>query len=154
MAQILAALAKNESSLGEECGPRYEPSWDVNGFDGRNPQQAQLLARCGIILAGDGTFRAAAACSYGPFQIMYYNASGYSPQELNTDLNAVSRASIAYLNQQIATWKPTSVAAIGWMWNGGDLDPARIANLPLGVQNYGKQLVSNYIAAATWLRGV
>lgn len=143
-ARLLAALAMNESSLGANCGPRHEPAWDVGGAYGSDPQQAKLLS----------LYPYAAACSYGPWQIMYYNAAGYTPSELNSDLSMVTRATIGYLSRQIAHWKITTVQAVGEMWNWGHPHrPGEVAD-PVGVQVYCHDLAGNYIAAEEWLAGV
>lgn len=139
-ARLLAALAMNESSLGDDCGPRLEPAWDVGGEYASNPQQAANLAQ----------FGQAAAKSYGPWQLMFYNAPGYTPTELNTDLSLVTRATIGYLYKQIKRWNITTVQAVGELWNWGHPDQPGVVD-PTGVQIYCRDLAENYIAAETWL---
>lgn len=149
-ARVLAALAMNESTVGLNCGPRYEPSWDTNGTYGKNPQQASNLAEYGSVLDEDGVWRKAAACSYGPWQVMFYNVPGYTPAELNSDLPLVSRASIGYLGRQIQRWKLTTLQEIGEMWNWGHPEePFEV--VPEEVQNYCKDLAGYYVVAADWL---
>jgi hypothetical protein len=143
-ARLLAALAMNESSLGINCGPRHEPAWDVGGTYGSDPEQAKLLA----------LWPYQAACSYGPWQVMYYNVAGYTPTELNTDLAMVTRATIGYLSRQIAHWKVTTVQEIGEMWNWGHPNIAHVVKDPTGVEIYCHNLAGNYIAAQGWLEGV
>jgi hypothetical protein len=138
-AQLLAAISANESSVGADCGPRLEPAWDTGGKYAEDPDQASLLSQ----------FGQAAARSYGPFQIMFYNAPGYTPDELNTDLKMVTMASIYFLNKQIRVFQPKTIYAIGQIWNGGH--PG--ANSP-GVVLYCKELQDNYDAAAGWLEGI
>ena len=139
-ARLLAALAMNESSLGANSGPRHEPAWDVGGKYASDPEQAKLLS----------LYPYFAACSFGPWQIMFYNCSGYTPTELNTDLSLVTRATISYLSRQIQRWKPSTIQAIGEIWNhGSPVRPPAVASP--GVQLYCKDLAGNYIAAETWL---
>jgi hypothetical protein len=140
-ARLLAALAMNESSLGDDCGPRYEAAWDIGGEYASNPVQAKNLE----------LFPYAAACSYGPWQLMFYNAPGYTPTELNGDLSLVTRATIGYLVRQIQRWKITTVQGIGELWNHGSpvIPPATPS---VGVQMYCRDLAGNYIAAEMWLR--
>lgn len=137
---VLAALAENESTLGANCGPRHEPAWDVGGEYASEPIQAQLLEK----------YPYDAACSYGPLQIMFYNCSGYTPTELNTDLPLVMAASIGYLSRQVKRWNITSLQGVGEMWNWGHPDRP-LEKIPLGVQNYCKKLAGNYLLAAQWL---
>ena len=137
-AWLLVAIAKNESSLGDDCGPRHESAWDVGGTYAADPVQAGLLRLYG----------SAAACSYGPWQIMLYNAPGYTPDELNAQLPMVARATIAFLNKQIARWSLASIEAIGQVWNGGH--PG--VSSP-GVAAYCKELQKNYESASGWLGG-
>ena len=141
-AQLLAALAENESSMGANCGPRLEPAWDFGGVYAKDQQQQTLLEEYGQ----------AAACSYGPLQVMFYNASGYTPTELNTDLTLAIRASIAYMNTLIREWHPQTVADVGEMWNSGSLVNSAKGEVPApGVVLYCQELVENYQKAAGWL---
>ena len=136
---LLAAIAANESTVGVDCGPRFEPGWYWGGPYANNHQQAALLAQYGK----------AAASSYGPLQIMFYNAPGCTPEELNTNLSLVVRVSIEYLNKQIGEFSPKTVMDVGECWNGGHIvrPPAQPS---AKVQQYCKDLEANYIAAATW----
>lgn len=142
-ARMLAAMAMNESSLGANCGPHYDPIWDVDGLYGKDPEQAKLLAE----------YPHLAACSYGPWQIEYYNAAGWgTPTELNTDLSLVTRASIAYLGREIQRWKIANLLVIGQVWNhGSPIIPPKVPSA--GVEKYCKDLAGNYIAAEGWLEG-
>jgi hypothetical protein len=136
---LLAAMAANESTVGVDCGPRYEQNWDWGGTYSKNPKQQSLL----------NLYGRAAAMSYGPLQIMFYNAPGCTPEELNTNLSMVMRASIEYLNNQIREFDPKTVTDVGQMWNGGHV--VRPPAVPsLRVQNYCKELNENYTAATTW----
>lgn len=140
-AQLLAALAMNESSLGLNCGPRHEDEWDVGGRYSYNPQQAENLRQ----------FPYLAACSMGPWQLMFYNAPGYTPTELNNDLSLVTRATIGYMSRQIQHWNVTTVEEMGQIWNhGSPIRPPAV--VPVGVQIYCKDLQGNYVAAEGWLQ--
>lgn len=139
-ARLLAAIAMNESSLGANSGPRHEDAWDVGGEYARNPMQARNLQ----------LYPWWAATSLGPWQLMFYNAPGYTPNELNTDLSVVTRATIGYMSRQIQRWNIKTVQAIGEMWNWGHPDrPLEV--IPVGVQIYCRDLAGNYVAAEQWL---
>lgn len=139
-ARLLAALAMNESTIGLNCGPRHEPAWDIGGLYASNPQQARNLE----------LYPYQASCSFGPWQIMFYNAPGYTPEELNTDLSLVTRATIGYMSKQIRRWNLGTVQAVGEMWNWGHPEQP-LEEVPVGVQLYCKDLEGNYLAAETWL---
>jgi hypothetical protein len=137
---LLLAMAQKESSMGYDCTPRHEPAWDANGRYASDPQQALLLEQYGRD----------AACSYGPLQVMFYNAPGYTPHELNTDLSIAMRAAIAYLNKQIRHFSPKTVGEVGQVWNHGSI--VRLPNHPsLQVQLYCTKLEVNYHDAPAWL---
>lgn len=138
--RLLAAMAYKESSLGDNCTPKYEPRYDVGGKYASNPEQAAILARYGKL----------AAYSYGPLQVMLVNTGGCSPMDMNTDLGVAMRSSLRFLNHQIAHFQPTTVEQIGMIWNGGHImhPPEEVPN---AVQDYVKQLESNYEAAEMWL---
>jgi hypothetical protein len=135
-AQLLAAMAEKESTMGFDCEPRYEQRYDEGGEYATSPTQQSLLRLYGR----------QAAMSYGPWQIMLVNATGYSPDELNTNLQACARATITFLNKQIAHFQPTTVANIGQIWNGGHI----FADVP----EYVALLEQYYAAAVQWLGGL
>lgn len=130
-AQLLWALAGVESSFGQNTKPRHEPAYDVGGrYD--NAVMQPLLERWG----------SAAACSYGPLQIMLVNAPGYVPADFD-DLPTAMRASLSFLNRQLRSRKPQTLAEIGQVWNSG-----RIASQPsAAVQDYIRKLTASYAVA-------
>lgn len=105
--------------------PRHEPAWDVGGRYGKDPRQAQLLAKYG----------SAAACSYGPWQVMYYNCVGFVPAEL-TDPEKGAQAFLAFATRQIKRQKPQDLVEFGEIWNAGHVtpDPAYTSRL---ITHYG-----------------
>lgn len=107
-AQLLWAMAGNESSFGVRCTPRHEPAFDVGGEYATHAPMPALLAKYG----------SAAACSYGPWQILLANASSYMPTDFSV-LTSAAAATIAYLNQQLRAFRPQTLAAIGSIWNSG-----------------------------------
>lgn len=128
--QLLWAMSGNESSFGADCAPRHEPAYDVGGTYGSKAVMAPLLAKWG----------SAAACSYGPWQLMFCNApDGWSPDNLNS-LNLAGRATVIFLNRQIAQFHPQNLAEIGECWNGGHPMVTPIA----GVAAYVHKLTANY----------
>lgn len=105
-AQLLWAISGNESSFGANCTPRHEPAFDVGG----PYADAKLLEK----------FGSAAACSYGPWQIMLANCpDNYTPADMN-DLDNAAIATILFLNKQLNRFTPSTLAAIGAIWNGGN----------------------------------
>jgi hypothetical protein len=107
-AQLLWAMAGNESSFGVRCTPRHEPAFDVGGEYATHAPMPALLAKYG----------SAAACSYGPWQILLANAASYTPADFSV-LTEAAAATIAYLNQQLRAFRPQSLAQIGSLWNSG-----------------------------------
>ena len=129
-AQLLWAMSGNESSFGANCKPRHEPAFDAGGVYGRGPVMTPLLAK----------FGSSAACSYGPWQIMFCNApSNYTPDSFNS-LDKASHATVEFLNKLIARWHPANLAEIGECWNGGHVMKTMI---PM-VAAYVQKLTANY----------
>lgn len=132
-AQLLWALAGNESSFGDDCTPRHEPAYDIDGKYGGDPVQHKLLELYGP----------AGACSYGPLQVMLVNTPiGTTPSTFD-DLERGIRASIYALNRALIRYRPQSVAEVGIVWNGGHL-----ANPIPAVQDYGARLAKKYVSVA------
>lgn len=129
-AQLLWAIAGNESSFGINCTPRHEPAFDVGGVYGSGPVMAPLLAKYGP----------AAACSYGPWQLMFCNAPQVYTPDSFTDLDACATATVAYLNKFLRRWSPRDLATIGECWNNGH--PR--TELRAGVAVYVQKLAANY----------
>ena len=129
-AQLLWAMAGNESSFGVNCTPRHEPAFDVGGVYGSSPAMVSLLAKFGT----------AAACSYGPLQMMFCNAApGTKPSDFD-DIQTAFRLSVDFLNRQLKHWRPSSLEDIGEMWNAG----RPLINPSPGVRAYTRRLAENY----------
>jgi hypothetical protein len=129
----MRAIASNESSTGADCGPRHEPAYDAGGVYGDGAVMRPLLAAYG----------AAAACSYGPWQMMFCNYSGaYSPSELLVDLQANAVEFVRFFNNNVAT-RVTSLSDIGQVWNSGHVSTAPSP----GVVTYVSRLQAAYDAA-------
>lgn len=126
-AQLLWAIAGNESSFGFNCTPRYEPAFDRGGPYADIP----MLNR----------FGRDAACSWGPWQIMFANCPpDYAPEDMK-DLTKAVFATAAFLNHQLYRFEPTSLAAIAAIWNGGN--PGAIVKPQVAA--YAAKLESNYL---------
>ena len=108
--KVMTAIAGNESTVGANCGPRHEPAFDVGGLFATG-QQAALLA----------TYGSAAACSYGPLQMLFPNFNHYV----------------------ITVRQAANLEQIGMCWNAGHV----MTNPGPGVVAYCQQLQSNYDAA-------
>ena len=63
--RLLTALACIESGYGANCGPRYEKQYDNGGL---------YYERSGTVRKAVTRFGRWAACSYGPWQILYTTA--------------------------------------------------------------------------------
>lgn len=71
----------------------------------------------------DKEFGDMAACSYGPWQIMFVNARSVCPEvvpeELRTSVRAAGVASALFLNRQLRAKKPKTAADVLDIWNTG-----------------------------------
>lgn len=126
---VMAAIASNESSLGANCGPRHEPAYDRGGSLAGGKAQMLLLAK----------FGSAAACSYGPWQMMFDNFSVEDPAVLQTDLDVCAREFVSFFNRYvIQTRHAVSLADIGETWNLGHIgpDPAYVAKLQAAYEQW------------------
>lgn len=131
--QLLWAISGNESSFGANVTPRHEPAFDVGGIYGDGPVMEPLLAR----------FGSAAACSYGPWQIMFSNASPDATPDGFADLDNAALWTIPFLQRRILHFGPESLAEIGEIWNGGHPMPLP----PPPVAAYVRNLMANYSVA-------
>lgn len=129
-AQLLWALAGNESSFGRNCTPRHEPAFDVGGaYSVHSPMPALLKE-----------FGSAAACSYGPWQLMFLNAPrGIHPEDF-ANLEACATATVIFLNSLLERFHPDDLADIGQCWNHG----SPTSKPSPGVVSYVDQLIRNY----------
>jgi hypothetical protein len=135
-AKLLWALSGNESSYGLNTTPRHEPAFDAGGTYGDGPVMRPLLAK----------FGKAAACSYGPWQLMFCNApAGFTPESFG-DLHQCAVATVERLNAFLRKWQPQALAGIAECWNGGH----PMANPVAGVAAYAHELATNYAMAAPW----
>lgn len=112
-AQLLWAMAGVESSFGLNCQPRHEPAYDVGGHYATHAPMPGLLMNYG----------AAAACSYGPWQVMLCEAPpGTAPTSFDF-LDNCGRITIADLNRKLRMFRPVNLAQIGECWNAGHITP-------------------------------
>lgn len=136
--RVALAIASNESSVGANCGPRHEPGYDVDGAIWRNSALQQKLVT---------EFGPAAACSYGPWQMMFINFEhGISPSDLLSDLDLCARNFVKFFNGYvIATRKAVSLGDIGQVWNAGHV---RAIPSP-DVERYCEHLATAYAQFAS-----
>src|SRR5277367_3311436 len=132
---VMAAIAVNESSLGENCTPRHEPEWDVGGVYAGNPEQQDLLREYG----------SSAAMSFGPWQLMFYNCPGYTPDQLLKDPDAGARCFLAYFNGYVQRKGAITLEQIGQVYNGGHVSESPTE----GVKEYTTKLAQSYTWVAT-----
>lgn len=129
---VMAAVATNESSLGADCTPRYEPAWDVDGIYARTSLEQQALLQ---------EFGKDAAYSYGVWQLMYYNCPGYTPSQLVTDAEAGAKCFLNYFNTYVQRKGAVTLEQIGEVYNSGhvwEVTP------PPDIQQYVEKLQVNY----------
>ncbi len=129
--RVMAAIAQVESTMGMNCGPRFEEAY----FDGGKfcgPEQKHL----------NDEFGYDAASSFGPWQLMFINCPGYTPDELKKDLNCCARAFVAHFNNYVIRGKGAkTLEEIGMVWNGGHIFTGMI---PMGVEHYCMDLEQAY----------
>jgi hypothetical protein len=134
---LLWAMAGCESSFGADCGPRHEPAYDVGGKYADNPAMAALLEKYGR----------AAACSYGPWQILLVNCGTKTAPQDMTNLDQCAVETVSFINRRIlAEQKPSTVEEIAEAWNSGKW---RWQTVPPGVERYAAECRRHYDAAAT-----
>jgi len=118
---VMIAIAAVESGggdvdyIGNNCGPRYEPAYDVGGsIYSRSPDQQSLIARWGKD----------AACSYGPWQCMFDNCLGHTPQEMETSIDICAQVFVIQFNNYVEKVRHASTLdEIGEVWNLGHIAP-------------------------------
>lgn len=115
-ARVALAIASNESSVGANCGPRHEPSYDTDGAIYKASALQRELVQ---------SYGPAAACSYGPWQMMFVNIDrGVSPGDLLTDLDLCARNFVRFFNSYVIdVRRAVSLTDIGQVWNGGHKTP-------------------------------
>jgi hypothetical protein len=125
-AQLLWAIAGNESSFGINSRSVYEPAYGPNG----RYHVQKNWERFGKL----------AASSLGPWQLMFVNCPpGYTPDDM-IDLQKAAAATVWFMNNQLRRFKPTTLASIGAIWNGGNPHAHKRAD----VTEYIKKLERNY----------
>jgi hypothetical protein len=133
-AAVMFAIAQNESSGGADCVPRHEPAYDRGGTYDEGEQHELLLQ-----------YGRAAACSYGPWQVMAVNAAPLTPLDLATDADAGARAFVQFFNQYvIREHNARSLSEIAQIYNAG-----HVSKTPSpGVTRYVQDLRAAYTKLA------
>lgn len=127
--KLLWALSGNESSFGLNVTPRHEPAFDVGGPYANSGNMPALLEEYGH----------AAACSYGPWQVLLTNAATFAPSDFD-DISTACQASVSFLNSLLRRFKPSSLVQIGQCWNAGHT----LTNPGFAVVAYTDELQKNY----------
>ena len=127
--KVMAAIASVESGggdwkfVGHNCGPRHEAAYDEGGSIFKSSLEQQgLVAQHG----------ADAASSFGPWQMMFINFSGQTPDQLRTDARICAEEFVRWFNHYvIGVRKAVTLADIGEVWNLGHIgdDPIYVAKL-------------------------
>jgi hypothetical protein len=130
--RLLWALSGCESSFGANAAPRHEPAYDVGGhYAGAGPQAA-LLERYG----------SAAACSYGPWQLLLVNVQPSSSPDDMANLNRCAMATVTFLNRQILDREhPQTLEEIAEAYNSGKW---KWQSVPPGVERYAEDCRKYY----------
>lgn len=128
--RLMIAISFNESTFGANCGPRHEPAYDNGGSYATGGQIALL-----------STYGSAAACSYGPWQMMFGNFVNATPTQLLTSLDACAQQFVRFFNSYVIHGHhAASISDIGQIWNGGHVS----ANPSPGVMAYCTKLQTAY----------
>ncbi len=135
--RVMIAMAANESGggdvkfVGNDCGPRHEPAYDVGGSVwASSPAQRSLVAQ----------YSRNGASSFGPWQTMLINCPGFTPAELETNLDDCARSFVSHFNSYVAHFEPKNLTEIGQIWNLGH----KTVNPPVGVIKYCEDLQKAY----------
>lgn len=110
--QLAWAIALNES-IHEPNGVLYFP-----------PRYEKAYAPGGKYCVGDqnaayALFGYDAACSFGPWQVMFCHAKGFAPKELS-DPEKCAQVFLSYMNRELRRQNPPDLNAIGDMYNSGN----------------------------------
>jgi len=135
----MIALASNESSIGHDCGPRHESSYDTGGYVYRHSEEQRDLV---------DKYNSKAAASYGPWQMMFIDFQPGSQDEIyfgTADLTLYALEFVRFFNVYvIRTRHAQTLQEIGEVWNLGHIgsDPAYVNKLEqaytLAVNNLGE----------------
>lgn len=111
-AQLLWALAGNESDFGDWCPPRHERGYHYGSRAyKRSKELRDLSAEWGCL----------AHCSFGPWQVLLVNAPGYSPIELMSDAELACKAAVEFLNRvTLGAQKADTLEEIADAYNSGN----------------------------------
>lgn len=121
--RVMTAIADNESSRGANCGPRHEPAYEADGAPWARAAMAPLLLAWPPV--GDPP-QSPAACSYGPWQMMFVNFSEGAQQTIMAGTATVEMYAsefVRYFNSYVMSQRPESLAEIGQIWNMGHKAP-------------------------------
>ena len=130
--RLMYAISGEESSFGENCGPRFEPRyWN-------RPVLMQITL--------NAQYGKAAAMSYGPWQLMFAASVQYYkpiiPADLLTpDINIHAEGAVAFINEYvIKDQKAADLYDIARIFNSGN----KIEPLTPGVSAYIKKVIGYY----------
>lgn len=129
--KLLWALSGCESSFGKHAWPRHEPAYDCGGRYAMNAEQAHLLDLYG----------AAAACSYGPWQLLLVNVEPQASPDEMENLNRCAMATVQFLNRLLEREKPQTLEEIAEAYNSGKW---RWQVVPPGVERYAEDCRKYY----------
>ena len=115
-AQLLWAIAGKETSFGRRCIPRHENSYCYGSKNYRADKMLRDLTE---------TYGCVAHCSYGPWQIMFYNAYSLNrnldPIILMTDAAACADITTMMMNVIFSRQQPNNVRDFADAWNSGSM---------------------------------
>lgn len=139
--KVAKAIASNESSFGYNCGPRHEPAYEATGALWARKAMTPLLVQYPPVGIPP---QSPAACSYGPWQMMFCNFQGCTPQQLLTDLDLCASEFVRFFNLYVIQEKNAqTLEDIAEVWNEGH----ETTNPDLGVLSYYHHLQAAYNAA-------
>lgn len=113
--RLLWAFAARESSFGRRCIPLHEQAYCYGGkYYGKDQALRDMTE----------SFGCHAHCSYGPWQVLFYNAirqnRNIEPYRLTVDSGTCASITVAEFNRILDVQKPPGVREIADAWNSGN----------------------------------
>jgi hypothetical protein len=140
---LLWAISGNETSFGANCVPRHEieyctqSAWHRKSDGTFEFRRGRYSMHNSAGMESEHAWGCWAHASYGPWQLMFANAQGYTPDELEFDLEKAAEATVGFLNRKIAELQPKTLPDIARLWNGSQVSAQYIIDL---TQNYSAGL--------------
>ncbi len=109
--------------VGNNCGPRHEPAYEAGGAHWAQAAMAPLLAEYPPV---GNPPQSPAACSYGPWQMMFLNFSVPIQQSIiagTVTLDDYASEFVRWFNSFETGKRPQNLDQVGEIWNAGHITP-------------------------------